>query len=1051
MKNNTLLHYALPRVSIAWIVLLIAMTATIWGGLIVKQVEQQQIKRNIFDYRVERIRDAITNRIIAYQQVLHSGVGLFAACHSINRQAWHSFVEKLQIAERYTGIQGVGFSQLILPEEKDSHIRAIQAEGGFFEHYTLRPAGIREQYTSIIYLEPLDLRNRQAIGYDMFSEPTRRIAMERARDTGKAALSGKVTLVQEIDEDVQAGFLIYVPVYRAGLPHSTVEERRAALIGYVYSPFRMNDFMQGVFGKQPAGIDLHIYDGYQTNDFNPKKLVYDALPEISDEYNTHHARFSDIRTIEIAGHRWTLQFTSVSQFEAVTQTYGANIVFWGGTVVSILLFGFTRSFITVNLLQAEHEVNSKLQAEIRERQRVEIALRQSEERFDLAVQGSNDGLWDWNLETHEIYFSPRWKEMLGYTVKEIPNHLEQWSERVHPDDLAQVTLDAKKYLNREMPIYQNTHRVQHKDGHYVWILTRGIAIWDAEGKPIRMVGTHTDLTQLKQVEAELRDSEERFNLAMQGSNDGLWDWNIETGEVYFSPRWKEMLGYTVDEIQNELSEWSERVHPDDLAQVTVDVKKYFNREIPIYQNTHRVQHKDGHYVWILDRGIAIWDAEGKPVRMVGTHTDLTQLKQVENELNVLNRDLIAMLENTSDFIYFKDQDSRFHFCSQTVATITGHRSWRDLIGKHDSEVFPPEMAKIYADEEVAVFLEGKPLINRVDPYYDAQGRPGWVHTNKWPVFSDNGTQVIGIFGISRDITERKRIEVELRDAKQLSDDIINGLPSIFYMLDKKGNFIRWNTHFNIVTGYSDQEILRKSVLEVIAEADRFLVAAKISDVFETGTAFVEAELLDKQGKRIPYFFTGRRTILQEQTYLIGVGQDITERKQMEKKLWKLANTDFLTGLMNRRYFMNKMEEEFARVHNHEVAHSAILMLDLDHFKRINDNYNHAVGDSVLKHLATLIQKNLRQIDIAGRLGGEEFAIILPYTDMEHAKKCAERLCQLIAMTPIRQDNQDIFITTSIGVSTLQEDDPCADTALGRADNALYCAKKAGRNCIHVSV
>jgi diguanylate cyclase (GGDEF)-like protein/PAS domain S-box-containing protein len=317
------------------------------------------------------------------------------------------------------------------------------------------------------------------------------------------------------------------------------------------------------------------------------------------------------------------------------------------------------------------------------------------------------------------------------------------------------------------------------------------------------------------------------------------------------------------------------------------------------------------------------------------------------------------------------------------------------------------------------------------------------------VFGDDGTTVVGLFGISRDITERKRMESELSDAKKLSDDIINGLPGIFYMINTEGNLFRWNTHFSTVTGYSDAEMINRPALDIIATEDKALVATRIEEVFKTGESFVEAGLLHKNGEITPYYFTGLRTTLQDQTYIVGLGQDIADRKRMEQQLWQLANTDFLTGLMNRRYFMDKMQEEFLRVRYHEVPYSCVLMLDLDHFKRINDTYNHAVGDTVLRHFAALMQSSLRQKDIAGRLGGEEFAVMLPCTDIIEAQKCAERLRQLTMDNPIVQNNQRIPITVSIGIAMLKENDTCVDAALVRADNALYCAKKSGRNRIQI--
>ena len=921
MTKKKILHCILHRVSTAWVVFIIALVATIWGSLIVNQVEQQQIKQNVFDYRVERIKTLIKNRITAYQQILHSGIGLFAASETVNRQEWHRFVKNLNIDKHYPGIQGVGFSKLISPQDKETHIKEIQSEGGFFLDYHIRPEENREQYTSIIYLEPMDKRNQQAIGYDMFSEPVRRLAMERARDTGEAALSGKVTLVQEIDEQKQAGFLIYVPTYRKNVPLNTIEEKRAALLGYVYSPFRMNDFMKGLFGDKPSGIDIHIYDGDFKKSPSSSQLMYDEMPDHHAEDNSlYQAQFSSTEQLEIAGHVWTIYFYSLPAFEKSTKTYTSKIILLGGIVVSFLLFGFTRSFETAHLLETEHKLTKRLQTEIAERKQIEQALRESEERFDLAMRGSNDGLWDWNIETNEVYFSPRWKEMLGYEINEISHHLEEWRSRVHPDDLAQTMLDAEKYLNQQTLIYQNTHRAKHKNGHYVWILARGIAIWNQQGKAIRMVGTHTDLTQLKQVEDELKE---------------------------------------------------------------------------------------------------------------------------------LNRDFVTLLDNTTDFIYFKDQESKIHFCSQTLAKITGHQHWKEMRGKHDFEIFSKDTAQVYYEEELPIFKGEKNFIDTITPYYDTEGKIGWVHTNKWAVFGDNG-DIVGIFGISRDITDRKRMELELNDAKQLSDKIINSLPGIFYMLDRQGNFIRWNSNFKEIANYSDEEMLGKYVLDFIAEKDRDLIITRIKETFEKGESFAEAHLLTKQGKSIPYYFTGCRILLQDQFFLIGLGQDISERKQMEEELWRLANTDFLTGLMSRRYFMKKIEEEFISLRNHDINCCSVLMLDLDHFKHINDTYGHAVGDTVLKHFSALLQSNLRQMDVAGRLGGEEFAIILPYADIYEAKQCAERLRNIVANSPIIENNNVISITVSIGISMLRENDRYADTALIRADNALFAAKNKGRNSVQIA-
>jgi signal transduction histidine kinase/ActR/RegA family two-component response regulator len=309
--------------------------------------------------------------MLVYQQMLQGSAALFAASVTVERHEWRNYVAELHLDKYYPGVQGVGFSKHIFPYEKAEHIAEIRAEGGFFlNHYTIKPEGEREEYTSVVYLEPLNKRNQQAIGYDMFAEITRRTAMERARDTGEPALSGKVTLLMEIDQDIQAGFLLYLPVYRNRQPHNTVAERRAALVGYVYSPFRMDDLMRGILGGQSLGIDFHIYDGDDSSDFSPKRLMYDQ-----NHLSNPLPQFTRTDTLVIAGHSWTLNFATLPDFDATTNTYTAHLVLVGGIVVSFLLFGIGRSLKTTRRsLVAVRQANARLRIEIDERQKVETEL-----------------------------------------------------------------------------------------------------------------------------------------------------------------------------------------------------------------------------------------------------------------------------------------------------------------------------------------------------------------------------------------------------------------------------------------------------------------------------------------------------------------------------------------------------------------------------------------------------------------------------------------------------------------------------------------------------
>ena len=184
----------------------------------------------------------------------------------------------------------------------------------------------------------------------------------------------------------------------------------------------------------------------------------------------------------------------------------------------------------------------------------------------------------------------------------------------------------------ERATYEAEFRLRHKDGHYVPVLSRGFPVRREAGGPVvRIVGTHLDLTEQKRAEATLRENEERLKLAFAGAQEGVWDWNLETGGVVYSTRWKEMLGYAEDEIEPHVSAWERLLHPEDVARAQ-QVNESVKHGAPTYEGEFRLRHKDGHYVHVLSRGYPVRREQGGPVvRIVGTHFDLTARKQAEAE------------------------------------------------------------------------------------------------------------------------------------------------------------------------------------------------------------------------------------------------------------------------------------------------------------------------------------------------------------------------------------------------------------------------------------
>jgi PAS domain S-box-containing protein len=269
--------------------------------------------------------------------------------------------------------------------------------------------------------------------------------------------------------------------------------------------------------------------------------------------------------------------------------------------------------------------------DVGERQRRESALRESEERLMLAFAGAQEGVWDWNLETGAVVYSPRWKQMLGYADDEIPSTVEAWERLLHPDDSSRAG-ELNDAVRRGRPTYEGEFRLRHKDGHYITVLTRGLPIRrESDGAVVRIVGTHLDITERKRTETALSESEERLSLAFAGAQEGIWDWNLETDACVYSSRWKQMLGYDEDEIEPHISAWERLVHPDDRT-IADQAHESVTRGQPTYEAEFRLRHKDGHYVQILSRGFPVRREPGGPVvRIVGTHFDLTERKKRDAE------------------------------------------------------------------------------------------------------------------------------------------------------------------------------------------------------------------------------------------------------------------------------------------------------------------------------------------------------------------------------------------------------------------------------------
>jgi signal transduction histidine kinase/CHASE1-domain containing sensor protein/CheY-like chemotaxis protein len=348
------------RVVLPYLILLVGLAFTFvvyyYFSKLTFEQDESRFQRN-----VQELQEGVRLKVATSITLLRAGTGLFAASDEVSADEFHRFVERLDLQKNYPGIQGIGFSQSFTPSQKDGLVRKMRES--VREDFHVWPDGPRAEYTAIVYLYPLGNRNERAIGYDMFDDPVRRQAMQQARDTGTPAASGRVRLVQEPENEGQSGFLIYAPVYRNRASPGSVEERRRALVGYVYSPYRIDDFL-GPVTSAANDVSLQIYDGDAITEANFLHGAGGEAPPVD-------ARFTKNETIDVAGRHWTMRYAIKPSFERGSSRPLLKYTIIVGVLLSLLFFAVTR---------AEVRARSRAELSAEEVRKSETAIIEANER-----------------------------------------------------------------------------------------------------------------------------------------------------------------------------------------------------------------------------------------------------------------------------------------------------------------------------------------------------------------------------------------------------------------------------------------------------------------------------------------------------------------------------------------------------------------------------------------------------------------------------------------------------------------------------------------------
>src|SRR2546430_1381203 len=448
--------------------------------------------------------------------------------------------------------------------------------------------------------------------------------------------------------------------------------------------------------------------------------------------------------------------------------------------------------------------------------------------------------------------------------------------------------------------------------------------WDVNLQLLmKLIGTSlaTGLERIR-IEARLAKLEERTNLFQAAANDGMWDFDVESNEVYFSPRWKEMLGYGDDDMRG-APDWRALVHPDDLSRVQTAIRDHVAGKTSIFESTHRMRHRNGEWRWVISRATARVDKHGRLLRLVGVEFDITERKLYEEALFREKESAQITLQSIGDGVITTDANSTIDYINPVAEELTG---WRleDAMGRPVEEIF-----RAFHEETC------EPLENP--------------------------------------------LSVSVRRMRPIK--------SVRPML-----------------------LIRRDGNELYVES----TAAPIRD----GSGHVAGGVL--------------------------VFHDVSESRELNRRLSYHASHDLLTGLVNRREFESRLERALKSAKAREASY-ALCYLDIDQFKIVNDTCGHSAGDALLGQVGALLKSKVRWRDTLSRLGGDEFGILLESSSLDEAMRTAETLREGVRNFRFTWEDRVFRLGASIGVVPITSENEDVASILSAADSACGAAKAGGRD------
>ncbi|AWM88069.1 EAL domain-containing protein [Microvirga sp. 17 mud 1-3] len=671
-----------------------------------------------------------------------------------------------------------------------------------------------------------------------------------------------------------------------------------------------------------------------------------------------------------------------------------------------------------------------------ELRRLNNVLAKSEVRSRTLIDAIPQMVWASDADGSNDYYNRRWYDFTGTALAEANG--ERWLALLHPDD--------RSHVQRQWGIavatgedYAVEYRLRHRSGDCRWILGRAEPLRDENGNIERWFGTCTDIHELKKAESALAHNERRHRALLEASAMVFWI-AAPDGRILEGWGWSELSGQSTTEYIDQ--GWIDAVHPEDRDRVLARWKTSLTSGVS-YDAEFRVWRTDGSYRWVAARAVPLKDPQGSVMEWVGTIADIHDRKHAEETMRASEERLRLAAETTPLGIWDTDLKTEKHQWTLEARNIVGIPLHAPVSGTTFLEhVHPDDRAdmkrKMLPDSTSgAVNYSGECRIVRAD-----NGDERWVTVSGRTLLDSRGLPVRRI-GTIQDITHQKNSERALRATVDRLKLALRTGRMVAWELDlSTGCVTRSGTSLEFLGIGSGPS---SDFLDRVHPDDRAGVEAFVMQTDRAAFDTMEFRYQPPDGEMM---WLGIRAEQAGPNCIVGITFDITDRKAAEEEVWRVANHDVLTGLPNRALFQHRLKQALADAMQ-DGSSVSILLIDLDHFKDVNDAMGHDAGDALLKTTAARLRSLARERDIVARFGGDEFAVIVTHpVTLDYAYDLAQRIIDALRQ-PFVYGGRAFISKASIGVAMFPEHDVTPQDLLKDADIALYQAKAQGRNRVAV--